>query len=79
VTRTTISEEDEGKRVVNQNSDTVGMISGVRNDTIYVDPDPGLTDKIKSTLGWDDIEEGDYPLKQSHIDTITDDEVRLKR
>lgn len=77
--RQTITDDDEGKHVVNQNGDTVGMVSGVRNDTLYVDPDPGLTDKVKSALGWDDIEADDYPLKQSRIDTITDDEVRLKR
>ena len=77
--RHTVTDDDEGKHVVNQSGDTVGMVSGVRNDALYVDPDPGLTDKVKSALGWDDIESDDYPLKQSRIDTITDDEVRLKR
>jgi hypothetical protein len=76
---TTVSESDEGKKVVNAHGDVIGIVSGVRGGTAYVDPDPEITDKIMSKLGWNSTDEEDYPLKQSNIDVITDDEVRLKR
>lgn len=73
----TITENDKGKRVVDANGETIGIISGVRGGRAYVDPDPGIGDKILSKLGWDDINEGDYPLDRSKIATITDDEIHL--
>ena len=76
--RQTITEKDEGKRVINADGKKIGLVSGVRDGTAYVDPDPGITDKIKAKLGWEDIDEDHYPLKRSQIDTITDDEIRLK-
>lgn len=75
----TFTDSDEGKRVVDADGDEVGMISGVRGSTAYVDPDPGLGENIKSTLGWTDVGEEDYPLDESRVETVTDDEVRLKR
>ena len=75
----TLTEEDEGKRVVNVSGDRIGVISGVRNGSAFVDPNPGITDTIKSKLGWENVDEDDYPLKHSKIDRVTDDEVRLKR
>lgn len=75
----TITEDDRGKRVVNANGDRIGMISDVRGDTAYVDPDAGIGDRILSKLGWKDEDEDDYPLDRSKIESITDEEVRLKR
>lgn len=75
----TITEKDEGKRVVDSNGNKVGLVSGVRGGTAYVDPDPGIGDTILSKLGWDNIDDDDYPLNTSEIDRITDDEIRLKR
>ena len=76
---TTVSESDEGKKVVNAHGDVIGIVSGVRGGTAYVDPDPGVTDKIMSKLGWSSTDDEDYPLNQSKIDSVTDDEIRLKR
>ncbi|WP_435346478.1 PRC-barrel domain containing protein [Haloarchaeobius sp. HRN-SO-5] len=73
-----ITEEDEGKKVVNSAGDTVGVISGFRGGTAYVDPDPGLTDKLRARLGWEHIDEDDYPLDETKVETVTDDEIRLK-
>jgi len=53
------------------------MVTGVRDDVIYVDPDPGLTDTISAKLGWDNVSEEDYSLRPDMIEEITDDEVRL--
>ncbi|EJN60953.1 bacterio-opsin activator domain-containing protein [Halogranum rubrum] len=38
-----VTEDDEGKRVVDSHGETVGMVSEVKNGTAYVDPDPGIT------------------------------------
>lgn len=77
--RQTITEEDQGKTVVNSDDEKVGVVTGVRGGTAYVNPDPGLTDAIKSKLGWEDVDADDYPLKQDRIESITDDEIRLTR
>jgi hypothetical protein len=78
MSRKTITDEDEGKKVVNPNGDTIGIVSSVRSGSAYVDPDPGITDKIMGKLEWNDVDEDHYPLKDTQIDTITDDDIRLK-
>lgn len=75
----TIDDSVEGKRVVAADGDELGMVTGVRDDVIYVDPDPGLTDTISAKLGWDNVSEEDYTLQSDTIQEITDDEVRLGR
>jgi hypothetical protein len=77
--RTNLTESDEGKRVVSHDGDDLGVISGFRGGRAYVDPEPGITDRLMSRLGWENVDDDDYPLEQSDVETITDDEVRLKR
>jgi hypothetical protein len=72
------SDSDEGKPVV-MGDEKVGMITEVESGTAYVDPDAGITDKIKATLDWGDTDEDTYPLQEDAVDSITDDEVRLQR
>lgn len=76
---TTISDQDEGKTVLNQNGDTIGMVSSVQGDQMFVNPEPGITDKIKARLGWEDVGETDYVVRASDIEAVTEDEVRLDR
>jgi hypothetical protein len=78
MTRTSITDADEGKRVVNAHGDEVGMISEVRGETAYLDPDPGIAEKVQSVLDMTDADEGDFTVPETAIDTITDDEVRLR-
>lgn len=75
--RNNLTERDEGKKVVNQNGDEIGVISGFRGGRAYVKPEAGLADSLMSKLGWSDVDEDDYPIDDSHVETITDDEVRL--
>jgi hypothetical protein len=72
-----VSDSEEGKAVVDANGDQIGIVSEVRHGTAYVDPDPGLTDKVKTKLGWNDKDEEDYPLQEESIEAITDDEIKL--
>lgn len=74
-----VTDDDEGKNVVDSSGETIGMVTEVRDGTAYVNADPGITDAIRSKLGWGDADKDDYALQKGRIDTITDDEIRLKK
>lgn len=76
---TTITNDEEGKDVVDGTGEKIGIVAGIREGTPYVDPDPDVTDRFKTMLGMEDVDEDDYPLDTSMIAEITDDEVRLQR
>ena len=72
------TDDDIGKTVVDATGDEVGVVSAVRHGTIYVDPDPDITTRVKTTLGWEDGgDEDEYPLQEAAVSTVTDDEIRL--
>lgn len=76
---TTLTDDDEGKRVVTTDGDEVGMITEVRAGTAYVEPDPGMFDTIKAKLDWGDAGEDSYPVSADDVASVSDDEVRLRR
>lgn len=73
-----VTDDDEGKAVVDSHGEKIGLITEVRSGTAYVNADPGLADTIRSKLGWNEAGMEDYPLENNRIKTVTDDEVRLK-
>jgi len=73
------TDDDEGKRVVNANGEEIGVVQNVSSGTVHVDLSPGITDTIKSKLGWGDQDEESYPLDEDKVETITDDEVRVQQ
>ncbi|WP_255169297.1 PRC-barrel domain containing protein [Natrononativus amylolyticus] len=73
------TDDDEGKPVVNANGERIGMIEAVEGGMVHVDPDPGVTDTIKSKLGWGDADEETYTLEEENVESITDDEVQLRQ
>jgi hypothetical protein len=73
------TDDDEGKKVINADGETVGLVSEVTHGTAYVDPDPGITDKLMSKLGWSDRDDDDYPLQENAVDRVDDDAVHLRR
>jgi hypothetical protein len=73
-----VTDDDQGKRVVDSNGEKIGMVTEVKSGTAYVNADPGLTDTIRSKLGWGDADQNDYALEENRIDSVTDDEIRLK-
>lgn len=74
-----ITDDAVGKTVVAANGDDVGIVSAVEHGTAYVDPDPGITTKLKTKLGWEDSpDEAGYPLQEQAIETVTDDEILLR-
>lgn len=72
-----VTDDEEGKKVV-QGTETIGRVVEVKHGTAYIDLDPGVTDTIKSKLGWGDRDEDTYPLQEESISEITDDEIRLE-
>ena len=78
IQRTNVTEDDEGKPVIDPEGETVGMVTEVRAGTAYVNPSPGITDTIRSKLGWGSADEDDYQLDSDRIDAIMDYEIRLK-
>ncbi|WP_435074423.1 hypothetical protein [Halorubrum sp. HHNYT27] len=51
----------------------------MKHGQAHVDPEPGLVDTVSTTLGGDDQPNEDtYRLNDEQIDTITDDEIRLR-
>ncbi|EJN61438.1 hypothetical protein [Halogranum rubrum] len=74
-----ITDDEVGKKVIAADGDEIGLVTEVRHGTAYVDADPSLTDKLMSKLGWEHTDDDAYPLQKSEIETITDDEIRLRQ
>lgn len=73
-----LTSDDAGKRIVDSNGEELGIVDEVTNGTAHVNPDPGLTDQIRAKLGWGEADQEDFVLQEDRIDTVTDDEIRLR-
>lgn len=78
MTRTSLREDDRGKRVLNPDGTVVGRLVGVENGRGYVRSELGLLETLKARLGWSDPTEGAHPLDEGSIAEITDDAVHLR-
>jgi hypothetical protein len=75
----TFTDSDEGKIVVDTHDQRIGIISEVRDGTAFITPNAGIGERIKSKLGWGSITEESYPLMNEAVETITDEEIRIRR
>lgn len=73
--RTTPALADQGKDVVDTRGADVGMVSDVDGETLYVDPDPDLTESVMSKLHWRDHDRDDHPVPPEAIERIGDEVV----
>lgn len=73
-----LSQDDQGKDVVDESGQQIGMVAEVEGQTAYVDPEPGLTDRLKARMDWGGHGDDDYPVESSQILEITDDEVVIR-
>lgn len=76
---TDLTEDDEGKRVVTDDGEEIGVVADVRSGTAYVEPDPGMFDTIKAKLDWGEPGEDTYPVGSGDVAEVTDDEIQLQR
>ncbi|MFD1588362.1 hypothetical protein ACFR9U_15375 [Halorientalis brevis] len=72
------TQDEEGKSVVDATGEEVGLVVEVENETMFVDPHPSITDKIKTALDWGGHNEDAYPVTASQVSQITDDTVELE-
>ena len=71
------TEDELGKTVVSGDEE-VGMVSDVQGETLYVEPHPSLTDKIKAAFEWGEVDEETYPVEADQIESISDDAVHIR-
>jgi len=74
----TLTDDDEGKTVVDATGRRLGLVTKVVDDTAYVDPQPGLAEKLKAAVGWGDADAEEYTVHQDAIEARGDDELRLR-
>lgn len=74
---TTLTDDDGGERSVTSNGEEIGTVTKIESTTAHVDPDVGVTDTIRSELGWEDADECEFVLQEDRIETVTDIETRL--
>ena len=73
-----LSDDDRGKTVVS-GTERVGVVTDVRGDTAYVDPDWDHVDEgLASALGWERGADDDQPLDESSVTAVRNSEVRLR-
>jgi hypothetical protein len=72
------TDEDRGTPIRTAEGERIGEIASVDRGTARVDPAADLRDETRRDFGWDPSTEGPYELRDEQIDTITDEEVRLR-
>ncbi len=71
------TEAEIGKTVVSGDEE-VGMVSDVQGETLYVEPHPSLTDRIKAAFEWGEADEDTNPVEADQIESITDEAVHIR-
>jgi hypothetical protein len=71
--------DDKGKRVVTADGDMVGTVERASGSSAHIKPERDLSRSVRRRLGWSEEEAETYRLQKSKIDSITDDEIRLKK
>jgi hypothetical protein len=64
-----VEPSDQGKTVVDRNGNEVGVVDDVdeESDRLYVEPDPGMFDKVKAQLGWGSRDDDDHVITPDQI------------
>ena len=71
-----LTQNDEGKDVIDADGETIGMVSEVGDGIVYIDPNPGFTERLLGTSGAD---EDDITIREEQIEANEDDGLRLSR
>lgn len=70
--RTTPRLADQGKDVVDTHDEDIGIVSDVDGDTLFVEPDPSLIEKVMSTLHWREGERDEMKVPGDRVLRIDD-------
>ena len=75
-----LTDDDIGKDVLDSRGERIGIVAGVEEQRLHVDPDPGIADRIKAALGWGDTDgEDTYTVQQTEIQDVDGDAVHLRQ
>jgi hypothetical protein len=77
-TKTTFTESDEGKEVVDSEGKTVGQILEITHGLAYVSPDPDYATSALREPEDGGRDDGTYAIGSDRISTITAEEVYLE-
>lgn len=72
------SGDDVGKTVENAEGREVGTVTEVDGATARVEPDPGLVDSIKASLGWETDADDAYEIDEGSVREIGEDRITLE-
>ncbi|WP_225333198.1 hypothetical protein [Halomicrobium urmianum] len=74
-----LSDDDEGKYLVDDTGEQLGIVSEVDEaaGVAYVDPDPGVIESLVETFGGGDADEDDIRVPENSVSNVTDDELRV--
>lgn len=72
-----LTEDDEGKRIVTADGESIGTVAKVDRGVGHVRPDPD-SEKIRSYLNWENPDDGDYAFQETAVEEVTDEEVVLR-
>ncbi|WP_132059905.1 PRC-barrel domain containing protein [Halorussus amylolyticus] len=73
----TLTQDDEGKRVVGSEGEMLGTVDKVDHGIAHVEPDAGDYKSVKRYLNWEDSAD-DYTFQESAIERRTGDEIVLR-
>lgn len=73
-----LADVSQGDSVVDDQGETVGLVTAVEGSTLFVDPDPGLTEKLSAKLGWVDQDDAEYTIDASDVASVEGGNVRLR-
>ena len=82
---TDITDAQADATVVTAGGEAVGTVARVEESVAYVEPNPDAPDTLTATLGWDgresgnDVDDAPYPLPRTAIDSVSEEEIRLRR
>lgn len=72
------TDEQVGKRVVDQSGVEVGTVESVRNGDLYVEVGPDADEETLSNLRWDGtVHQQTEKLRHEHVGDVSEDVIRL--
>lgn len=76
-----LSTQDEGKVLMDQEGEQIGVVTEVETDAqiAYVEPEPSISEAVIQGLGFGDADSDDIEVPGGSVETITDTELRVAR
>ena len=74
----TLTEADEGKRVIGPEGEVLGTVDKVDQGVAHVEADAGDYETVKRYLNWEDSENDDYTFQETAVESVSDDEIVLR-